>query len=133
MLFAIPVTGSRPIRRQHHIPSFLVRSLTLACLLPCTQLFDLVGPGNLGFKLIELVEEDWRAIQQAGEESWTQAIGRGCRTAGFEGLIAPSSRNRPRGKNLVYFPDCLGKSSWVRLLAPVDLPPIRRSGQNSMN
>lgn len=31
---------------------------------------------KLGFRLSELTQEDWHAIQSGGEESWTQAIGR---------------------------------------------------------
>lgn len=77
---------------------------------------------KLGFKLCELTQEDWTAIQSAGEESWTQALGRGCRAAGFEGLLAPSARNR-LGKNLVVFPDKLDSDSSVDLIARDELPP----------
>ncbi|MEE8452885.1 MAG: RES family NAD+ phosphorylase, partial [Thermoguttaceae bacterium] len=77
---------------------------------------------KLGFPLDELTQEDWAAIQNAGEESWTQAIGRGCRAAGFEGLLAPSARHRP-GKNVVVFPDKLDSDSSVDLIAPDELPP----------
>ncbi len=78
---------------------------------------------KLGFTLAELLEEDWRAIQDTGQESWTQAIGRGSLLAGFEGLIVPSVRNRPSGKNLVYFPGHLSRASHVRLCGRKDLPP----------
>ena len=77
---------------------------------------------RLGFRLDELMEEDWHSIQCAGDESWTQAIGRGCRSAGFEGLIVHSARNR-RGKNVVAFPDKLDKGSVIELLAKEELPP----------
>ena len=77
---------------------------------------------KLGFRLNELTEEEWHTIQVAGEESWTQAIGRGCRWAGFEGLIAPSARNR-LGKNVVTFPDKLGEGSRIELMAKEKLPP----------
>jgi len=46
---------------------------------------------KIGFTLTDLREEDWRAIQAAGDESWTQAIGRGCRSAGFEAILVPSA------------------------------------------
>ena len=95
------------------------------------RLLDLTGAATrrrIGFTLGELIEEDWLAIQRGGEESWTQAIGRGCRAVGFEGLIAPSARNRPRGKNLVYFPDRLDPTSRVELLGREDLPPAPQGG-----
>ncbi len=78
---------------------------------------------KLGFGLDDLLDEDWQGIQDGGEESWTQAIGRGCRDVGFEGLIAPSARNRPQGKNLVVFPDKLAKGSTCKVIAKEDLPP----------
>ena len=89
------------------------------------QLLDLTDARarrRLGFRLDELTGEDWHAIQMAGEESWTQAIGRGCRWVGFEGLIAPSARLR-RGKNVVVFPDKLDASSTIDVMAREDLPP----------
>jgi RES domain-containing protein len=78
---------------------------------------------RLGFTLRELIDEDWWAIQQTGELSWTQAIGAGCREAGFEGLIVPSARDRPKGKNVVYFADRLKPGSRIALLHEEDLPP----------
>lgn len=77
---------------------------------------------KLGFRLDELTAEDWHAIQSEGEESWTQAIGRGCRAAGFEGLLAPSARHRS-GKNVVVFPDKLDANSSVDPIAKDELPP----------
>ncbi|GIW83159.1 MAG: hypothetical protein KatS3mg105_4966 [Gemmatales bacterium] len=90
-----------------------------------SAVLDLTDSGicrKIGFTLAELIEEDWEAIQAAGEESWTQAIGRGCRHAGFEAIIVPSARN-PGGKNIVIFPDRLAPRSTLKLLAPKDLPP----------
>jgi len=78
--------------------------------------------GKLGFGLDELMEEDWHAIQSGGQESWTQAIARGCRSVGFEGLIAQSARDR-RGRNVVIFPDKLRKGSSIELVTKEDLPP----------
>jgi RES domain-containing protein len=77
---------------------------------------------KIGFTREELLDEDWQAIQAAGEESWTQAIGRGCRIAGFEGLLVPSARHRS-GRNIVIFPDQLLRGSRVSVLAAKDLPP----------
>jgi RES domain-containing protein len=76
----------------------------------------------LGFTVAELVNEDWSGIQQAGEESWTQAIGRGAAIAGFTGLLVPSARHA-HGRNVVIFPRNLGRGSTVEPIAPEDLPP----------
>jgi len=75
----------------------------------------------LGYTVSDLVTEDWRAIQAAGEESWTQAIGRGAVAAGFEALLAPSARNRT-GKILVAFPSNLRTAHAVRVMAAEELP-----------
>jgi RES domain-containing protein len=77
---------------------------------------------KIGFTLTELLDEDWEAIQARGEEAWTQAIGRGCRQAGFEAILVPSARHRG-GRNIVIFPDRLAAGSSLQLLAPGDLPP----------
>jgi len=76
----------------------------------------------LGFTVADLVEEDWAGIQQAGEESWTQAIGRGAAIAGFEGLLVPAARHAP-GRNVVIFPQKLRRGSAVKAIAADDLPP----------
>jgi len=76
----------------------------------------------MGFTLTELLDEDWEGIQAGGGESWTQAIGRGSRKAGFEAILVHSARNRG-GRNIVIFPDHLGAGSTLKLLAPGDLPP----------
>ena len=75
----------------------------------------------LGYTISDLVTEDWRAIQAAGEESWTQAIGRGAVAARFEALLAPSARNRT-GKILVAFPSNLRTAHAVRVMAADELP-----------
>lgn len=77
---------------------------------------------KIGFTLTELLDEDWEAIQARGEESWTQAIGRGARQAGFEAILVSSARHRG-GRNIVIFPDGLAPGSSLELLAPRDLPP----------
>jgi hypothetical protein len=69
-----------------------------------------------------LLDEDWLAIQQGGQESWTQAIGRGAFEAGFEGLIVPSARDRPNGENLVIFPTNLRRGSRIDVIGKEDLP-----------
>ena len=89
-----------------------------------SAVFDLTSLAirrNIGFTLQELLEEDWKGIQAAGEESWSQAIGRGCRAAGLEALLVPSARRR-HGKNLVIFPDQLVLGSVLEPIAPHELP-----------
>lgn len=88
-------------------------------------LLDLTDLGirrRLGFNLAEMLEEDWLAIQDEGDESWTQTIGRGAHMAGFEGLIAPSAQDRPHGVNLVLFPDNSSENSSIQVLGVDDLP-----------
>lgn len=77
---------------------------------------------KLGFLLHDLTQENWEAIQNSGEESWTQAIGRGAFLAGFEGLLAPSARDRS-GKNVVIFPENLKSTSKLELMGKDELPP----------
>ena len=77
---------------------------------------------KLGFRLEDLINEDWRAIQSSGEESWTQAIGRGCLLAGFEGLLAPSAQHRG-GRNIILFPGKLDVDSHIEPISPDELPP----------
>lgn len=54
---------------------------------------------KIGFTKKELVKEDWRALQKAGEESWTQAIGRGAYLARFDLVrdLVQSSRDEGLG------------------------------------
>ena len=75
---------------------------------------------KIGFTSKELVDEDWETIQASGEESWTQAIGRGCLSAGFEAILVPSARNA-KGKNIVIFTANL-KGGGIRILTPDKLP-----------
>lgn len=85
------------------------------------DLTDAKVRSKLGFSLKELVEEDWKAIQAIGEESWTQAIGRGAQAAGFKALIVPSARYKP-GRNMVAFGGKLGKGVNIVILAADKLP-----------
>jgi RES domain-containing protein len=81
---------------------------------------------RLGFTLGELLDEDWQGIQNEGDESWTQAIGRGAYVAGFEGLLVPSVQDRPRGVNIVFFPANLRPGSTIDILGEDELPPHPR-------
>ncbi len=76
---------------------------------------------KIGFTRKELIDEDWRALQGTGEESWTQAIGRGCYLAQFQGMLVPSAR-KDDGTNIVIFPNRLTKTSKIEILAADQLP-----------
>jgi RES domain-containing protein len=87
--------------------------------------FDLTDSTNrrrIGFRRSDLIEEDWKAIQDSGEESWTQCIARGCFAAGFEAIVVPSARRR-EGKNIVVFPSALKDGSRLKIVGASDLPP----------
>jgi len=77
---------------------------------------------SLGFTAAELIEEDWFVIQSNGEESWTQALGRGAASARFEGILVASARD-PTGRNVVIFPRNLHRRSTVVAMAKDELPP----------
>lgn len=98
---------------------FVGIKLKLNCLLDLT---DARIRRRLDFRLTDLTRENWQAIQAGGEESWTQAIGRGAFTAEFEGLIAPSAIDR-RGKNVIIFPNKLTSRSQIEAMAADELPP----------
>lgn len=85
------------------------------------ELTDSTVLDAIGFSLEDLTDEDWRSIQSGGEESWTQAIGRGSAQAGFEALIVPSAQNED-GRNIVIFPQRLAKTSEIRVLGADQLP-----------
>jgi RES domain-containing protein len=76
---------------------------------------------RLGFRLQDLLEEDWNALQRQGGESWTQRTGRCAFETGFEGLLAPSVQDR-QGTNVVVFPERLLHGSELLVMAAGDLP-----------
>ena len=53
---------------------------------------------------LEILNQDWRKIQDQGQESFTQTLGRAVFENGGEGLLVPSVRV-PSGINMVYFPE----------------------------
>ena len=57
------------------------------------RVLDLSRPGEMMHSdcwMDKVRREDWRAVQTAGRESTSQAIGRAAWTAGLEGLLVPS-------------------------------------------
>lgn len=111
---------------KHGFPASSIRPRVLAgAQARLHALLDLTNVAvrrRLGFSLDELLDEDWLGIQEEGEESWTQAVGRGAYVAGFEGLIVPSSQDRPDGVNVVIFPDQLQSGSKIVILGEDELP-----------
>lgn len=70
------------------------------------RMLDLTRPDYrrmMGLTLAELAAEDWRKLQEAGRESFTQAIGRAVAASGGSGLLVRSATVY-RGVNVVIFP-----------------------------
>lgn len=71
-----------------------------------TRVLDLTDPAirrAMDLTLAELAAEDWRKLQAAGKESFTQAICRAVAAAGGSGLLSRSAAV-PRGVNVAIFP-----------------------------
>lgn len=71
-----------------------------------TRMLDLTAPATrrgMAVTLAELGAEDWRKLQAAGKESFTQAIGRSVAAVGGSGLLSRSAAV-PRGVNAAIFP-----------------------------
>lgn len=96
------------LERPRQRPRLLVEiALQLQALLDLTVLD---GGAGAGVSAEELAAEDWRKLNQAGEESLSQAAGRAAWGLGFEGVLALSARDR-RGRTLVLFPGNLRAGS----------------------
>jgi RES domain-containing protein len=63
----------------------------------------------------ELLNEDWEKLNDSRVETTAQALGRAILELNFEGLIAPSSRDR-RGRNLIWFPEQLRPESQIEIV-----------------
>lgn len=70
--------------------------------------------------LNDLLEEDWQKINAGGFENLSQALGRALWQSGFEGLIAPSARDR-RGRTIIWFPAGLKSGSSISIVGKADL------------
>jgi hypothetical protein len=68
----------------------------------------------------DLLNEDWQKINTGGFENLSQALGRAVWQCGFEGLIAPSARDK-RGRTLIWFPDHLQSGSFVSITGKAEL------------
>jgi RES domain-containing protein len=81
---------------------------------------------RLGVKLPELLGEDWRASNDHGNESFSQAIARlSWRSGWWHGVLVESAAH-PGGSNLVLFPwNFEPPKDYMLLLSPDELPPPR--------
>jgi RES domain-containing protein len=69
-----------------------------------------------------MLGEPWWVLQERGQEALTQALGRLARDDGFAALLAPSAA-RPRGTNVVIYPDRLIAASKLDVVNADRLPP----------
>jgi RES domain-containing protein len=115
-------------RRYQGLPDAEATPLVLvSCQANVRQILDLSDRRIrqlLGLSQNQLVTEPWRALQHAGREALTQAIGRLARKAGLEGLLTPSAA-RPRGMNLVLFRDRVSENQ-LSIVHPEKFPMSRR-------
>jgi RES domain-containing protein len=91
----------------------------------CSALLDLTNAANrrkLGFSLADILDEPWEHKQRYGKVALTQLIAIEAAAVDFEGILTPSAQGH-KGTNIVIFPDFLHSRSFVRALAPEDLPP----------
>jgi hypothetical protein len=65
---------------------------------------------------------DWQESQERGQESLSQAIGRLAWERRLDGLLVPSAADRPRGVNLVAYPDH-ASAGWAEIYNVEELPP----------
>jgi RES domain-containing protein len=80
---------------------------------------DLTDPAvrrALGVSARSLAASRWEHQQNKGREARPQALGRAAFEAGAEALVVPSARRRG-GRNLVVFPENLGRGSALRVRA----------------
>lgn len=91
--------------RYYGVPTKSPR-LLVAIKAQLTRMLDLTAPATrraMAVKLAELGSEDWRKLQAAGKESFTQAIGRAVVAVGGSGLLFRSAAV-DRGVNVAIFP-----------------------------
>lgn len=75
----------------------------------------------LGVSLARMTDKSWRAAKK--HESLTQAVGRLCFEAEFEGILVPSSA-LPGSANLLIFPgNLVAPAGYVRIVNRNKLPP----------
>lgn len=70
--------------------------------------------GKVPELMAEFLAEDWRAINDRGIESASQAVGWAAYTAGLQGLIVPS-KPVPNRSNLLVFPENLSNQTRLKV------------------
>jgi RES domain-containing protein len=68
-----------------------------------------------------MLGEPWWLLQDQGQEALTQGLGRLARDQGFVALLTPSAA-RPRGTNVVIYPDRIAAMSRLAIVNPDRLP-----------
>ena len=104
--YGLPVHAAMP-------RTFVALEFDLASVLDLT---DGVVRRSLGVSEKRLLVCDWRAEAQAGGTPLTQAVGRGVRLAGFEGMLVRSAAD-PGGQNLIVFVANLRRGSTLAVVA----------------
>ena len=75
-----------------------------------------------------MLTEPWWLLQDQGREALTQAVGRLARYHGFAALLAPSAA-RPRGVNVVIYPDRIASGGRMTVVNPDRLPTVSAQGE----
>lgn len=71
-------------------------------------------------RLEELMQEDWAAVNDSGQETLSQATGRALFELGYEAVRVPSARDG-RGSNLFIFPEALRQGSALAITGKEEL------------
>ena len=98
--------------KRHREPWQIAPLVIVAVKVRLDRVLDLTVRGNRFFlmaKREELVGEDWKAANDAGQESLCQAIGRAAHGVKVQALLVPS-RLREDGTNIVLFPDLIDEA-----------------------
>ena len=91
------------ITKPRHVPRVSVEiSLNLVNTVNLSALIEKL-PGST---VDELLLEDWRKINQRGQETLGQALGRALFSLGIQGVIAPSAVDK-RTRSILWFPQNL--------------------------
>ena len=124
----VAVAESRATADYAHVPfPFTTPRLLVAIEFALQAVLDLTSSAirkRLGLADEKFGKEDWRRVQDAGRESFTQAIGRAIFATRAEGFLVTSARV-PGGVNVVYFPANHRPGSRVRVLESEKLDRIR--------
>ncbi len=124
----VAIAESRATADYAHVPQpFRTPRLLVAIEFSLQVVLDLTSASTrkrLGLTPDALREEDWRKTQEAGRESFTQAIGRAVFSNKGEGLLVPSARVSD-GVNLAYFPENKRSGSRATVLESEKLDRVR--------